>query len=272
MNVADHPTRIMTGSVPRLAGKPTLGLLLGTKRGSYVSVMDSSDIDFSLEGSRVTIEESMLETKRALVTAVYPDFDILGWYTVADQLEPLHRAIHGTMSAFCDAPIFLLMKPMTVDEGVTSREPDALPITIFSTNNLVETPFNLETVAAEHISISHVVKQAPTKGVTATEAQLMRVITSLRTLRDRIESIRAYVGDVREGAAPHNQEVMRQIAKLADQLPADAGLDFADAMGSDATNTLMVANLAAMTSATIALDSLTDKFNVAYEQSRSMYA
>jgi len=162
VGIADHFTRVKQGGSPQAPTQPAVGLLMGTRRGLQSNILDAADLSYTDNGTETVIAESQIETKRALTRAVYPDYEVLGWYTIAEGLEALHARIHECLAAYVDDPLFLVMKPLGLGdtagqdgEGMDGSDaPDgteALPLTVYEMGvateefGFVSLAFQLET-------------------------------------------------------------------------------------------------------------------------------
>jgi COP9 signalosome complex subunit 6 len=63
---------------------------------------------------------------RPSVKATFPSYEVLGWYTTASSIDPVHGAVHKQMKTLNERPLFML-----VDSKVDPKARD-LPCTVFS--------------------------------------------------------------------------------------------------------------------------------------------
>ena len=100
--------------------------------------------------------------------AVYPQYELLGWYTVSSQVQQSDLSVHRQMFAFNESPLCVVMNPSP------SPQDRSLPVSIFEaqvhllgdtqqpTMLFVGLAFGLETEQAEQISVEEVAKSTPT--------------------------------------------------------------------------------------------------------------
>lgn len=60
------------------------------------------------------------------VAAVYPSYEMLGWYAIGPKLTPAHMDVHLQVTALNESPLFLLLDPTALASH--TRE---LPLTIY---------------------------------------------------------------------------------------------------------------------------------------------
>lgn len=100
------------------------------------------------------------------VVAVYPQYELLGWYTVGEKVLESYLLIHRQISVFNESPLFVLMNPNP------SPDDRVLPVSIYEsemhlvsevpTMMFVQLAFSLETAQAEQISVEEVARSTPT--------------------------------------------------------------------------------------------------------------
>ena len=198
--MCDHHTRVATGGSKMARNSPVVGLLFGVQSGLDISIIDATDAIYDVTPSSmlggeptIVLNSVEIEKKKRLWTAVYANYELLGWYTVTNgtQVLPTHMTLHREMMAFNEAPLFLLMNCAPVSDAkqlpLSIHEAEMHIIHDTPTQIFVEIPFKLETAQAERVAVDHITKMAPTEGISTLEIQNQSLMTSLRILGKKIE-------------------------------------------------------------------------------------
>jgi len=80
------------------------------------SIHDNDLVVFFLKvvnGGEVRIDSKYIDDKKELYTAVYPTHDLMGWYSVGEEVLPTDLQIHQAMMAWNESPLFLLLVRQT---------------------------------------------------------------------------------------------------------------------------------------------------------------
>jgi COP9 signalosome complex subunit 6 len=265
---------------------PVVGLLFGTQSGLDISIIDATDAIYDVPVTNpsgltvdkilsITLNHEEIEKKKRLWTAVYTNYELLGWYTLTpdNHVLPAHMAIHRDMMAFNEAPLFLLMN--------CAPEADAkqLPLSIYGaemhiindtpTQIFVEIPFRLETAQAERVAVDQITKLTPTEGASTLEVQNQSLTTSLRVLGKKIAILGQILQLMQDGTLPMDHTVVRKASKICQQLPAIDSGTFHEQLLNELVDTLMMTYLASATKTTGALTELTDMYAMVYSISSS---
>jgi COP9 signalosome complex subunit 6 len=257
---------------------PVIGLLFGIQTGLDVSIIDATDALYEVDSKgEVVLHCAEIEKKKGLWTAVYANYEMLGWYTLANDCiaTPSHMSIHRGMCAFNEVPLFLLMNH--------SPEPDAkqLPLSIFEaemhiihdvpTQIFVDIDFKLETAQAERVAVDQVTKLTPTEGVSTLEVQNQSVNTSLRILERKIGTIIEALRGMRDGTLPVDHGLLRRAARICQQLPAIDSGNFQTQFLNELVDSLLVTYLSAATKTSASLSELTDTYSMVYGSTRRTF-
>lgn len=280
INVSDHFTRFKANG-PDGAPPPTvMGCLLGIQDGRSVDVVNSFEMRFNPqgEGGGWEVDTAFLLKKQEQYKTVFPKQDIVGWYCTGSQLEEQHMAVHRTMTAYNEGPVFLLLNP-----AIDASRKD-LPVDVYETELhvlegvaqtiFVRANYSMETSDAERIGVDQVAKILASGKATGTE-QLTAHLTGLHSaikmlcgklavVKEQMDGIAAAVaaGDVSE--YPH--ELVRQVNSLVSSLPALDNPAFKKEYLVEFNDTLATLLLAGVTQSLNGLSDLTDKFGVAFER------
>lgn len=269
-SICDHYTRVNMGGTKFRPDDPVLGFLFGVQNGLDVSIIDATEAVYEVVDGNIVLNKAKTVEKRELWTKVFATHELLGWYTVGGTVaEPWCYTIQREMMELNEAPLFLLM----------NKAPDAnskqLPLMIFeleansAAQIFASITFQLETTQVERIAVDQITKAVPTDGVSTLEVQNMTMITSLRTLEEKIgvlvEALQAIQqrGGQRE---TKDYEIIRRAAKICQQLPAIDSAKFNASFSNEVTDCMMLSFLGASTKTLSALTELSDIFNSVYHE------
>ncbi|CAN0596959.1 unnamed protein product, partial [Ectocarpus sp. 12 AP-2014] len=94
ITISDHHTRVSMGGGAQEAGGRVIGLLFGSQNGRDVSIYDAMEVACTAVGANgLELNEALVEKQKDLYTAVYPMYEILGWYTVGTEVTELDLGI-----------------------------------------------------------------------------------------------------------------------------------------------------------------------------------
>jgi len=208
------------------------------------------------------------------VKTVFPKFDFLGWYSTGSHVEDSDMDLNRQIYEFNESPLYLLLDPST---GPTVAHNKELPISIFETelrmvNNIpnfvfTKTPFKIETVQAERISIDHIAHVSSTGSGegSALIAHLGGMHNAINMLHIRIKIILQFIESTKKGTIPKDHSLLRQISSMTQLLPCMNTPAFREDFLREYNDTLLVTYLATITKGTNSLNDLIEKFNVSQE-------
>ncbi|CAM9106514.1 unnamed protein product [Discosporangium mesarthrocarpum] len=271
ITISDHYTRVSTGGGTQGAGERIIGLLFGVQDGLDVSIYDAMEVACEGIGSGgiVQLNNELIEKQKELYTAVYPTYEILGWYSVGTEATKEDLTIQRQMMKYNQAPLFLLMNPhpaqgskelpVLIHESEVHMLDDQ-PTMIFVTLGFQQ----LETSQAEQISVEHVAKATPNDGISAIDLHGAAVGASLKTLLARINVLKRFGEETRNGKIPPDYRLLRQLSSICNQLPTMDDDRFLEEFMREYNDSLTVTYLATVQKSTNALNELADKFVMAF--------
>lgn len=225
--MCDHHTRIVNGGSKLPSDSPTIGLLFGVQSNNNLTIKDASDVIYEVVNGEVVLNFDSINRIKALIIAVFPTYDLVGWYTIGTGVTQAHMKIHQNFIKGLNESLVLLM--LNQSPSVNSKQ---LPISVFEaelrkTNDnsyahiFVEIPLKLETGQVEKISIDQVTKAANISSEsTSMEIQNKGMITSIITFQDKLEYVIKVLTSMKDGRIPHDYELVRKASKILNQLPA----------------------------------------------------
>lgn len=285
VNISDHFTRnASTSSSPAL---PTIGCLIGFQESQRVSLTDSFDVVTKRnEKNEIVIEEEDVTSKLDLFRRIFPQSELLGWYSTGNEANAADMAVHKQFQTWNESPLFLLLSTTTASDNKSktkssssSSQKDALPISLLQTAmqivddvpSAVWTPvsYKIETDDSERVTVDHVLSPAATSSSsssgpspTTLDPHVLALHNAISMLRSRMTVVKDFLSQTREGKIPPHHALIREANALCSQLPV---LDSAaiDAMFlGELGDSLLMNYLATATKASAAMTGVMSKYAV----------
>ncbi|GBG34846.1 Eukaryotic translation initiation factor 3 subunit F [Hondaea fermentalgiana] len=267
VNVSDHYTRQQLSGQ---SGQRTIGMLFGCQTGLSVHVYDSFEMPYSRDENtgEVQLDAEFIRQKKEHFEAVFPQYEILGWYTVGGDVSQEDMAIHRAMSAFNESPLLLLVDPNI------SPDSKELPIKVVEavmqvieevpTMIFVDMEFQIDTVEPERITIDHIVKGGGARS--ARESSLVPsledLVNAVQMIAKRMRILESYVRKTRSGELPKNHAILREIAAVSQHLPVLQMDAFDQSFRTELDDAQLVTYLAMLTKASAAISDVQSKVSL----------
>ena len=285
VNITDHYTRINFDADPKKkkTDNRAIGALIGQQDAKSVEIHTSFEVLYTVEKTAsgdqtIVIDLAFMRGKKAQYNQVFPDYEVVGWYTTGSGLSKAdivetNRSVAGE---FCDAPIVMVMD--------TNPGPNVktLPVYLFESvatmvgnsqikaSNVRKIRYNMESEESERIGIDTAMKVdfASEKNPTLVP-QAQRLGSAVYMLKTRLTVILAYLKEVRAKKINPDYEMLRQICTVTNQLPCADSPSFTHAVQGDYDDAVVVSLLGVLTRSAFLLDRVVEKSNV-YSERRKM--
>jgi len=268
MNIADHQARRVAESLPShgSSSEPprVMGAVFGVQSAQTVEIMSSVELPYSLDDEKqIRINDDAFAEDTDLYKQIYPEHELLGWYSTSAQIEAVDMPFHRRFSEYTESPLYLRMDPKVRSDA------KALPVTVYrselkqesSANRtvFVELGFKVLSDPAERLTIDHIIqdKESQTKGSAVVPA-VDTLKNAMSALRARIAVLVEYLDLVERGKEAANLEILRSIESVCSRLPIMTNDKFNADFHDEMTNGVMMTYLAAMTKAANKVNSILD--------------
>jgi len=270
INISDHYTRQRVQTKNHTTR--VFGALLGVQSGRRVEIYNSFELAKTANGG---IDIQYCEKKQEQIKLVFPNYDVLGWYSTGGEVQPGDLEINKQILQFNESPLYLLLDPI-----IPQHHRKELPINIYESELRIvkdeptyvfsKAPYKIETGEAERIAVDHIAHVSPTggDGGSMLVAHLSGMQSAIKMLHLRIKSILQFIDSTQKGEIPFDHAIMRQIASMTQLLPCVNSPLFREAFLREYNDTLLVTYLASVTKGTNSINELIDKFNITYERQR----
>jgi COP9 signalosome complex subunit 6 len=263
--MSDHYTRDRV-SAASSEDVRIIGALFGKQSGSNVEICTSDDLLFSLAADGTpTIDTAVLTSKIELVTTVFPEYELLGWYSNGVSATSTDMAIHQQLLDVNEAPLFMQLDP---DISMSQRQ---LPVSIYRSRTEVKDgvavqafqrlEFRITATEAEAIAMDTISSEARA-GVgdaSGMVAHISKLEMAVGSLSDRITTLATYLRAVKEGSVPRDRALLRRVASIALRMPMPLPPELATALAADKNESTMVQLLGVSTRQAFELGEVTDK-------------
>ena len=228
------------------AHQPTTGTLSIDEVHSFVHLTINSCFNLHFLLSR-------LSPTFFAVVAIFPNYEILGWYTTGATVHMSHLDTHMAMTDLNPNPIMLTLDPNSSDE-------ETLPVKIMETqvtgsgdSVFVELEYKIDTSPIERACVDHISNQKVQTDTSAIAEHSTSLKSALVVMRERIAAIQLYLGEVRKGQRVADPALLRRIASLCHLLPAGSSGDFQAALLNEANDSSLITYLSEMTEIAVAV-------------------
>ncbi|KAI8910856.1 Cops6 protein [Gorgonomyces haynaldii] len=254
LNISDHCTR------QRVQTQQTLifGALLGSVQNRRVEILNSFELPHN---PQIQIDMQYLQVKQEQYRQVFPDLELLGWYTTGTNIDLL--PINKQFLQANESPIVLLLDPQNAQSE--------MPIKMFETNiigadakmSLLPVEFQVETNEAERIAVDHTHKEQNENVSTPPVAlHLQSQASAIRMLLERVKVLLQYVDDAKQGKIPADHKILGHIAALARRLPMNMTTEFQKEFNADYNDVMLLTALSVITKSAEVLNELVEKKTV----------
>eukprot|EP01061_Rhynchopus_euleeides_P011871 TRINITY_DN21458_c0_g1_i1.p1 TRINITY_DN21458_c0_g1~~TRINITY_DN21458_c0_g1_i1.p1 ORF type:complete len:299 (+),score=93.46 TRINITY_DN21458_c0_g1_i1:240-1136(+) len=264
LNVSDHFTR---ATVNKNSPQRVVGALLGVQTGRAIEIFTSFELVVTTaeDGSASDLDVVYLEEKKAHYNAVFPTYELVGWYASGTRLHESDTVIHKAFMRYNEYPLVMQMD--------TQPPPDttSLPVNIFESvvqvvndepkYHFSKIPYTIESEESERISVDNVAHGTGNNSV-ATPLRIYR--DALATLQSRVRLVKVYLEGVRSGKHPVDHAMLREVTSLCNQLPLEMSEPFQKAFSNEYGDTMMVAYLGTLTRTCFALKQLVEQHNAVF--------
>lgn len=275
VNVSDHLMRHRGPQIEGASSTRVLGMLFGCRSGISVHIYDSFELVHSTnESGEVVIDDDFVLKKIEHFTAIFPTYELLGWYSIGSDVVDDDLRIHRAVAVHNESPLLLMVDaniradskelPIKVFESVVQVVRD-LPTAIF-----VDVDFQIETVESERITIDHIVKGGGQNSEASSLTQhLGDLHNSVEMLTKRMRLLERYVRASKSGEVPRNGDVLRDIASLCNRLPVVDAAIFQEPFDKELEDAQLLTYLAMLTKATGSLKEMEAKVHKVLDARKS---
>lgn len=251
--ICDHYTRTICGGSRMSIDSPAIGLLFGAQSitGS-ISINDAIDAVYTFSNDNC-IELNFIEINRlrTLMAAVYPSYELVGWYTVGNFDNPslMHLELHQSFSTIISAPIFCLLNPNIGNKFVTDADKQKqneesnsqqrqLPLVVYkldTNNSFMSMPLRLETGVVEKISIDQITKSAKHTSTTQSPLEIQNelFVMSVHSFNERLIAIIQTLTAIKEKAIFYDCEFVRRANCILKQLPFEPSKELENSLNRE---------------------------------------
>jgi len=269
LSIADHATR------DRLQWKKTrsIGTLFGVQKGREVKIYETLEMTATIDQKSIQLDQEAFESDMKLFKEVYPNFELLGWYSTAAKIDAnTDPTFHQFIMKFNEKPLFMLLDPAPTDDA---RE---LPIFVFeeeihvvgdkTTRDFVKTAFKVDSDEAERVTAVHCAKVVTddNKDQSVVAPHYANLSKAIGSLRDRIKVLLQFLKDVSANKVKAEQRVLREIKGLMNRLPAMDTPDFKQEFLLEYNDALLVTYLTTLAKGEAQIAEVMEKFNIAFSR------
>lgn len=270
LSISDHFTRACAQMGIGKSAK-VHGALLGTQKGRNVEVSNCFEMKLIQTGDKLELDKEYLTEKDAMFKQVYPDLEVIGWYSngLKSETDSAESEFHRQLTEWNVCLLFLKLTTTDVSKQ--------LPITLYEVSmdpnvptgvKFSEISYTLATEEAERIGVDHVarVSASGSSETSAASDHLMVQYQALKMLYSRIQLTSKYLRAVKAGELPPSPEVLRDIQSLIRQLPVTLTPEMNEEWLVQTNDVLLTTYLSSMTTSANQANSLVIKLNMIFDK------
>jgi len=274
INISDHWIRSkVQGNIqnPRV-----VGAIVGIQNGRTVEIFNSYELKYDEVDGLVVFDLEFLANKSEQFKKVFPNYDVLGWYSTGSTITESDVQTHKQLSEINEAPLYLSLdtiaaaRPETKDIPISICESEIRMIMDQPTMFFSKVPYKIETGEAERISVDHVARITPSGDSTSSQIanHLTAVHSSISMLAIRLRILRKFLEAVKTQSVPVDHGLLRQLGSLCTQLPSLHSDQLKHDFISEYNDSLMITYLASITKGTNGLNEMVEKFNAVHDKQK----
>merc|ERR1719410_3247818 len=266
MNIADHQARHVAESANYDPKNPprVMGAVFGVQVNQRVEIMSSIELPYSLDDEKqIRINDDAFAEDTDLYKQIYPEHELLGWYSTSAQIEAVDMPFHRRFTEYTESPLYLRMDPQVHGDA------KALPVTVYraelkteknqNRTVFVELGFKVQSDPSERLTIDHIIqdKDEVTKGSAVVPA-VDTLKNAMSALRARIAVLVEYLDFVEKEKEEANLEILRSIESVCSRLPIMTNDKFNHDFVDEMSDGMMMTYLASMTKAAAKVNTVLD--------------
>jgi COP9 signalosome complex subunit 6 len=263
--MCDHYTRVINGGSKQNPNHLIMGLLFGTYSDSSIVIWDAIELIYNSSTADIGfLNFEQITRITSLLVAVYPKYELIGWYTVGINRLPIYTKIHQNFISGLNISksfIFCILN------GTISNSSKQLPISIYESNFTMDSnepslifsqlTFNVETDPTEKMSIDQVTKAALKNGSNSTlESQNNSLIMSVLTLQSKFDCILRILSEMDQGIIPYDPTIVRKANSIINQLSETPSSEFEKRFQDEIEDCYLMTYLSIITKASLELKDL----------------
>merc|ERR1719487_963075 len=201
LSVVDHYNRVAKDTKNRVAG-----VLLGEVSGGVVDITNSFAVPFEEDPKDPSIwflDHNYLEGMFAMFRKVNAREKIVGWYSSGPKIRSSDIDIHQIFREHLKYPVYVIIDvkvhenviPTDAYMAIEEREDEKSQPTL----TFAHLPSEIGALEAEEIGVEHLLRDVKDTTVSDLASSVSTRITSLRSLKSRLDEVHKYLGDVSSG-------------------------------------------------------------------------
>lgn len=259
LSVVDHYTRAAKGTKKR-----AVGVLLGELHKGQLDVTNCYAVPFEEDSKRPDIwylDHNYHEEMYAMFKKVNAKEKILGWYSTGPLLRPCDLEINELMRRYTPEPVLVIIdvQPKTNLEIPTKayisveNSPEAKNV---SARTFQHIPSQIGAEEAEEVGVEHLLRNIHDTATSSLTDQVQAKLSSLYSLKNRMQDIQKYLENVIAGKCPPNHQIIYNIQDILNLCPDLKSKEMSGAIATTNNDNMLVIYLSSLVRSILALDDL----------------
>lgn len=269
MNIADHQARKIADQKDYNPKEPPriLGAVFGIQKNQNIEIFSSIELFYELDNEKqIRIDSDAFGEDTDLFKQIYPDHELLGWYSTASEILPTDLPFHKKFSEYNESPLYIRMDPNI------KKDAKGIPVTVYrlelkvvkdsaNTMQFVELPFKIVSEPAERVATDHIIndKEGASKG-SQIVPEFETLKNATKSLQHRVKLLIDYLDAVEKGKIKPDQGILQGINSVCNRLPTMVNEKFQEDFHSELANSMMMTYLASMNKTGDQVDKMLDLY------------
>lgn len=259
LSVVDHYNRVAKDTKKRV-----VGVLLGETSKGQIDITNSYAVPFEEDPRAPGIwffDHNYHEEMYAMFKKVNAKEKVIGWYSTGPKIRPSDIDIHELMRRYTPEPVLVII-------DVNPKDDLEIPTSAYiSVENRPEEQSKAErtfshitceigATEAEEVGVEHLLRNIRDTSMSTVSDQVQAKLSSLLSMKKRMEEMVSYLDNVIEGKLPPNHTIIYNIQDILNLSPDLSNAQLLKSLAVTNNDNMMVIYISSLIRSIIALHDL----------------
>lgn len=259
LSVVDHYNRVAKDTKKRV-----VGILLGEVSQGKVDITNSYAVPFEEDPKDPTVwflDHNYHENMFSMFKKVNAREKVVGWYSTGPKIRPADMEINDLLKRYTTNPVLTIIDVNPRDDLEIPTDAYVCIQTDTETrgafkNTFVHLPSEVGAYEAEEVGVEHLLRDIRDTSESTVADQVNGKLTSLKSLKKRMEEMHRYLSDVAEGKMPVNHQILYNMQDMFNLSPNLKVEELVKAFSVNTNDNMLVIYLSSLIRSIIALHNL----------------
>ncbi len=256
LSVVDHFTRVSRSN------KRVVGILLGTKTGNQLDILNSYAVPFEEDKKNPHIwfvDHNYHENMFGMFKKVNAREKVVGWYSTGPKIRPSDIEINEVIKRYTKDPVFCIINVNPKDDLEIPTQayvavPDKSETSI--SQNFVHVPSEIGALEPEEVGVEHLLRDIKDTTVGTLSDQVKAKVNALKGLKKRMKEMSDYLDKVGKGKLPLNHQIIYNMQNMFNLSPNLQVKELVDSLKINTNDNMLVIYISSLIRSIIALHNL----------------